>query len=205
MIAGVLLALFGVLGSTLVAFTYVQTAERIAQNEREALLRTLNALVPPEDWDNDMVNDRILVRRKTLLGDDATTVYRARREGAPVAAVFAIVAPDGYSGAIKMLVAVRWDGSLGGVRVISHKETPGLGDRIEESHSDWIYGFKGRSLGDPPLQRWRVKRDGGDFDQFTGATITPRAVVKGVKNTLIYFKEKRDWLFEQTAQPPEVP
>ena len=87
LIAGVLLALFGVLGSALVAFTYVQTAERIAQNEREALLRTLNALVPPEDWDNDMVNDRILVHRRALLGDDTTTVYRARRGGTPVAAV----------------------------------------------------------------------------------------------------------------------
>jgi electron transport complex protein RnfG len=203
-LAGVLLALFGMLGSALVALTYDQTAERIAQNEREALLRSLNALVPPDARNNDMIADRFRVHRKELLGTDATTVYRARQDGAPVAAVFTTVAPDGYAGPIKLLVAVRWDGSLAGVRVVAHKETPGLGDRIEEKRSDWVHGFAGRSLGDPPLQRWRVKRDGGVFDQFTGATITPRAIVRAVKNTLIYFKEKRDWLFEQPAEALEA-
>src|SRR5690606_4959952 len=112
------------------------------------------------------------------------TVYRAFRGGEPVAALFNSVAPDGYSGEIRLLVGVRVDGSLSGVRVLSHKETPGLGDPIEVRHSDWITRFSGLSLENPPFERWKVRRDGGDFDQFTGATITPRAVVKATRNTL---------------------
>jgi electron transport complex protein RnfG len=206
LVAAVLLTLFGVAGSALVAFTHERTAPLIEENERAALLRKLHALVPAERIDNDIIADRIVVHRKELLGADATTVYRARLKGEPVAAVFTPVVPDGYSGPIYLLVAVREDGTLDGVRVISHKETPGLGDKIEEEKSDWIHGFEGKSLGNPPMQDWQVKRDGGAFDQFTGATITPRAVVRAVRNTLIYFREERDRLFEQrsiTAKAPE--
>jgi electron transport complex protein RnfG len=105
------------------------------------------------------------------------------------------VVPDGYSGPIKLLVAVNYDGTLGGVRVISHKETPGLGDKIEESRSDWVLGFNGKSLTDPLLEKWKVKRDGGIFDQFTGATITPRSIVSAVKHTLLYERDHRDALY----------
>jgi electron transport complex protein RnfG len=199
LVAAVLLTFFGVAGSALVAFTHERTAPLIEENERAALLRKLHALVPPERIDNDIIADRIVVHRKQLLGADSTTVYRARQGGEPVAAVFAPVVPDGYSGPIHLLVAVRADGTLDGVRVISHKETPGLGDKIEEEKSDWIHGFEGRSLGSPPVEDWSVQRDGGAFDQFTGATITPRAVVRAVKNTLLYFREKREWLFEQPS------
>lgn len=113
--------------------------------------------------------------------------------------VLSPVAPDGYNGAIKLLVAVRTDGSLAGVRVVSHRETPGLGDPIDTDKSDWIFAFDGRSLDNPSEARWKVKRDGGDFDQFTGATITPRAVVKAVYQTLIFFERHKDRLFEQES------
>jgi len=202
LIAGVLLGAFGIAGSSLVAFTHERTAERIAANEREAMLALLHALVPAQSVDNDMLTDRIQVHSPRLLGSDATTVYRGRLDGAPAAAVLTTLAPDGYSGPIKLLVAVRRDGTLSGVRVLSQKETPGLGDRIEEDKSDWIHGFDGKSLGKPPLEKWGVKRDGGAFDQLTGATITPRAVVRAVKKTLLYYRDNADQLFQQPASPP---
>ena len=153
------------------------------------------------DYDNKLFEDTLQVRDEKLLGtDEAVTVYRARREGKPVALVMAPVAPDGYSGTIKLLVGIGYDGTLTGVRVSAHHETPGLGDAIDEERSDWIFGFDGKSLDNPPLERWRVKRDGGAFDQLTGATITPRAIVKAVKKTLLYYREHRAALFADTMQ-----
>jgi electron transport complex protein RnfG len=198
LIAAAILASFAVLGTSLVSFTYAMTKERIEQNERETLLRSLHALVPPESVDNDMISDVIKVSDFDLLGTDQTTVYRGRKMEQPVASVLTTVVPNGYSGPIKLLVAVRYDGTLGGVRVISHKETPGLGDKIEESRSDWIYGFTGKSLGDPPLDKWGVKRDGGVFDQFTGATITPRSIVQAVKKTLLYVRDHKEALYDRS-------
>lgn len=195
LIAGLLLAMFAVGGTSLVAFTYDQTAERIAANEREALLKNLTALVPADSIDNDIVSDFITVADKDRLGGAHIQVYRGRKADQPVAAVFTTTVPDGYSGPIKLLVAVNADYTLGGVRVISHKETPGLGDKIEEERSDWIFGFKGKSLKNPDISKWKVKRDGGDFDQFTGATITPRSIVQAVKNTLLYYKDNSRSLF----------
>jgi len=196
-IAAAILALFAIAGSALVAFTQAATRERIEANERETLLNTLHALVPPDTVDNDMVLDTLEVSDQEQLGAPLTTVYRGRKAGQPVAAVLTTTVPNGYSGPIKLLVAVRYDGTLGGVRVISHKETPGLGDKVEERRSDWIYGFTGKSLGNPPLEQWNVKRDGGVFDQFTGATITPRSVVKAVRKTLLYVKDHRDALYDK--------
>lgn len=184
LVAALLLTLFGVLGTSLVAFTHEQTRERILFNERQALLDSLQALVPAGEVDNDMAADSILVSDPDLLGSRETRVYRGRKDGEPVAAVFTSTAPDGYAGPIRLLVAVRRDGSLAGVRVVAHKETPGLGDKIDERKSDWIHSFTGKSLGNPTPERWKVRRDGGDFDQFTGATITPRVVVKAVRRTL---------------------
>ncbi|MCG8428361.1 MAG: electron transport complex subunit RsxG [Chromatiales bacterium] len=196
LIAGLLLATFAVGGTGLVAFTYDQTAERIAANERAALLKSLHALVPAETIDNDIVEDVIQVSNMDRLGGNDIQVYRGRKGGKPVAAVFTTTVPDGYSGPIKLLVAVNADKTLGGVRVISHKETPGLGDKIEEEKDDWIFSFKGKSLSNPNITRWKVKRDGGDFDQFTGATITPRSIVNAVKNTLLYYDNHAKTLFE---------
>ncbi|MEN8175177.1 MAG: electron transport complex subunit RsxG [Pseudomonadota bacterium] len=203
-ISGAVLAAFGVLGTALVSFTHLQTRDRIAANERLALLRQLNVLVPAESVDNDMINDRIRVHDPELLGAEETRVYRGRLQGKPVAAVFTSQAPDGYSGPIKLLVAVRRDGNLGGVRVVNHRETPGLGDKIEEDRSDWVLGFAGKSLADPLPERWKVEKDGGDFDQFTGATITPRAVVSTVKNTLLYYQQHAGNLFRPLPETPEA-
>jgi electron transport complex protein RnfG len=195
------LAVFAAVGVGLVALTEEMTRDQIDANERAFLLRTLNDVVPADGYDNDLFNDTIKVTNPDLLGTgERVTVYRAFREGKPVAAILTPVAPDGYSGPIRLIVGIDADGSVTGVRVTSHRETPGLGDAIEAERSDWILGFEGRSLGDPPLADWAVKRDGGDFDQFTGATVTPRAVVKAVRNTLLYFDAHRTQLF---ARAPE--
>lgn len=199
LISTIFLFLFAVIGSGLVSFTFDSTAERIADNQRKALLKSLNELVPSDRYDNDIFADTLYVNSSELLGtDDPVPVYRARKNGWPVAAVLAAVAPDGYSGAIRLLVAVNLDGTLAGVRVVQHRETPGLGDAIEAERSDWILGFKGKSLTNPVKKGWKVKRDGGTFDQFTGATITPRAVVKAVHKALLYFQLHAHSLFEQS-------
>jgi electron transport complex protein RnfG len=112
------------------------------------------------------------------------------------------VAPDGYSGEIRLLVGIDLDGRILGVRVTNHRETPGLGDRIETRKSDWVHSFDGRSLGNPPAEQWNVKKNGGVFDQFTGATITPRAVVKAVQHSLAYFRQNRDIIRERLNEPP---
>src|SRR5690606_38890243 len=146
----------------------------------------------------------ITINAPDALGSkEYVTVYRAYRQGAPVAALFMIVAPDGYSGSIKMLLGVWADGRVAGVRVLAHKETPGLGDKIELARADWILSFNGKSIGQPPLEGWAVKADGGVFDQFTGATITPRAVVGAVKRALLYFNTHREQLFASPATGPD--
>lgn len=195
-----LLGAFAIVGTALVALTYDNTVERIAANERAALLRNLHQLVSPDSYDNDLFHDIIEVTDADWLGTpNPIKVYRARKQGEPVAAILAPIAPDGYSGTIKLLVAIHYDGQLAGVRVISHLETPGLGDGIDVERSDWILGFNGKSLDNPENTGWAVKRDGGQFDQFTGATITPRAVVKATHKALQYFQANKDKLF---AQPP---
>jgi len=199
LIAAAVLAAFGVIGTALVAFTHDRTWQRIQDNERDAMLKLLHDIVPADSIDNDLLHDSIQVSSPDLLGAPNTTVYRGRLNGKPVAAVFNTVAPNGYSGPIKLLVSVLRDGSLGGVRVVAHKETPGLGDKIELDKSDWVLDFTGKSLGNPDERHWGVRKDGGDFDQFSGATITPRIVVKAVKNTLLYYRQAGDALFAQPA------
>ena len=163
-----LLAIFAVVSTGMLAYTYENTKERVAINERESLLHTLHALVPPGAHDNDLYDDTITVRSPEYLGSrEPVTVYRARKHGAPVAAILSVVAPDGYSGDIKLLIAIAYDGTMLGVRVASHKETPGLGDAIEVDRSNWILGFNGKSLDNPDEKGWHVKKDGGVFDQFT--------------------------------------
>jgi electron transport complex protein RnfG len=202
----VLLTLFAVVCTVLVAYTFESTRGRIAKSEREALLQSLHSVIPPEMHDNDLFSDVILVTSKKYLGtDQPVPVFRARKNGKPVAAILTPIAPDGYNGAIKLIIGIRYDGTIIGVRVLQHNETPGLGDAIEVRRSPWIHVFDGRSLQNPGKEGWKVKRDGGDFDQITGATITPRAVVKAVHNALLYFAKNKKHLFEQKspAQPPE--
>ncbi len=195
-ISAIILGLFAIIGTTLVAYTFESTKEQIKTNQRMALLRSLHHIISTEEHDNDIFQDKIRVINPTLLGsDEPVSIYRARMQGKPVAAVIAAVAPDGYNGRIYLLVGIYYDGTLAGVRVVRHAETPGLGDLVDEQKSNWILGFRNRSLADPTPDGWKVKRDGGQFDQFTGATITPRAVVKAVYNSLIYYRQNRDTLF----------
>lgn len=201
-ISAVVLGLFAVVGTATVALTHSATADRIAANQRARLLKSLHVLIRPDQHDNDLFTDVTTAFDKELLGsNEPVNVYRARRNGEPVAAIINSVAPDGYSGRIILLVAIRYDGTLAGVRVIDHKETPGLGDGIERNRSDWIKSFDNLSLTNPDKKGWAVKRDGGEFDQFTGATITPRAVVKAVHRTLLYFNKHRNELFEKPSIP----
>jgi electron transport complex protein RnfG len=196
LLSGVFLSLFAVVGTTLVALTEYSTSAAIAENERQVLLRNLYALLPRDQLDNDIATDTLELPASTLLGtDDVSTVYRARMLGEPVAAIFNSVAPNGYNGKIHLLVGVYIDGRLAGVRVVKHAETPGLGDAVEVRKSPWINDFAGKALDNPSQERWLVKRDGGDFDQFTGATITPRAVVAAVRNTLLYYQQNADMIF----------
>lgn len=199
-ISAVLLGLFAIAGTGLVAYTFDKTKQQIIENERAAVIKSLHALITPKEHDNDLYRDVIQVKNEQLLGtNEAVNVYRARMKNRPVAAILNSVAPDGYNGNIHLLVAIRVDGSLAGVRVVKHHETPGLGDGIDADRSDWILGFNDKSLHNPDESKWRVKRDGGDFDQLTGATITPRAVVKAVKNTLSYYAANKDSLFNTPA------
>lgn len=196
-----ILLAFAVVGTALLAYTHDLTRPIIARSEQAEKLRLITQALPASLYDNDILSDGIDLPPAPLLGTDGPTLaYRARKDGQPVAVVLEAVAPDGYSGKIRLLVAILADGRLAGVRVLAHNETPGLGDYIEIAKSKWIRVFENRSLGDPPVAQWKVKKDGGQFDYVAGATITPRAVVKAVRSALQYFSEHRDELF-QTRNP----
>ena len=187
---------FAVAGAALVGLTYYQTEEDIQYNEKLTLLRQLNTIIPAELYDNELLRDTLSIKPQILLGTKhETLVYRARKNNQNIAAVFSSIAPNGYNGAIHLLVGVFSNGQIAGVRVVKHRETPGLGDAVSVTHSDWILDFDRKSLSNPSSRQWKVKRDGGTFDQFTGATITPRAVVKAVHDALLYFKQNQALLF----------
>lgn len=193
------LTLSTVVGTGMVALSYQWTLPRITANERMTLLNSLNVLVAHERYDNDLITDTRTFIDTDLLGtSEPVTVYRARKSGQPVAAIFNSVAPDGYSGNIYLLVGINIDGTVAGVRITAHQETPGLGDKIEAKRSPWILSFAGHSLTEPTDAGWKVKKDGGIFDQFAGATITPRAVVKAVHNTLRFFQQHQAQIFENS-------
>ena len=199
-VAALILTGFAVVGTGLVAVTHTATKDIIAEARRKALEANLNQLVPTDRYDNRITEDSIEVIAPEWLGtDQPVTVYRARKNGQPVALFATPYAPDGYSGPIHLLIGVYADGTLAGARVLAHKETPGLGDGIEERRSPWILAFTGKSLGNPEPERWKVKKDGGAFDQFTGATITPRAVVKATRKFLEYVQTHQAQLFAPGA------
>lgn len=190
------------LGSVLALLTAVLvwlagvTRERIAMNQQSGVTAGLSALLAPNSYDNEPLLDRIEVTAPDLLGTARpVAVYRARKNGRPVAAVLRPIAPDGYRGPIELLVAIAYDGTLIGVQVLHHNETPGLGDQFETREADWLQAFGGLSLSNPPQQRWTVRKDGGDFDAFTGATITPRAIVKAVRRSLEFYRLHKEALF----------
>jgi electron transport complex protein RnfG len=200
------LVFFAVLGTAVLASTFFMTHDAIVKSEEGEKLKLISQIVPGELFDNDIIQDKLDVPPSELLGtDDITTAYRARLKGEPSAVVLESVAPDGYSGKIWLILAVRANGELAGVRVVNHKETPGLGDYIELPKSPWIKGFDGKSREEYKDADWKVKKDGGKFDYMAGATITPRAVVKAVNKALIYFEQNRDKLFAPPPQQSPLP
>ncbi len=153
-------------------------------------------IVPPALFDNDIIKDTLIIPASKQLGTDRPTIaYRARLQGKSSVVVLEAIAPDGYSGKIEMIVAIREDATLAGVRVVRHKETPGLGDYIEFARNRWISLFDGASHARYKEGDWKVKKDGGQFDYMAGATITPRAMVKAVHKALHYYEENREQLF----------
>ena len=201
------LLFFALIGTALLALTYELTSEPIARSEEDAKLKLITQIVPVSAYDNDIMQDTVHLAADELLGTDDTTIaYLGRLKGQPAIAVLQSIAPDGYGGEIHLVIAIQRDGRIAGVRVVSDKETPGLGDYIEIAKSKWITGFDDTSLENHRDGDWQVKKDGGRFDYMAGATITPRAVVKAVNKALIYFDENRDKLFvaneakKETAQ-----
>lgn len=190
------LAGFAALAGLVVGLAWDAARERIADNEARRVLVELSAVLPATLYDNEPHRDML---RLALPDDEPRQIWRVRRAGKPVAAVLSSVAPDGYSGQIRLLVAVSVDGRLLGVRVTSHSETPGIGDVIEADKSPWIGSFSGRSLGDPAESRWRLRKDGGDIDAISGATISSRAVVAATRRAMQYFRQHREAIFSAPA------
>ncbi|MBI1174984.1 MAG: electron transport complex subunit RsxG [Sideroxydans sp.] len=194
------LLFFTAIGTTVLAFTYNQTRDTIAHSEEQERLQLISQIVPAEISNNDIIHDTLNIAPDPLLGTtDNTLAYRARRDGIATAVVLQAIAPDGYAGKINLILAIRSNGEIAGVRVVSHNETPGLGDYIDVKKSPWIKGFDGLSQARYQDADWKVKKDGGKFDYMAGATITPRAVVKAVHKALQYFAQNRDKLLAPAA------
>lgn len=186
------LVIFSVLGAALLAGAYTATLANIAKSEQAEKLALVSQTLPPGSFDNDLIRDARPLAADPLLGlKRPGLAYPARQGDTTTALVLEAVAPDGYSGEIKLLIGILADGRISGVRVTAHKETPGLGDYIEIKKNDWIRQFDGKSADDPAAELWKVRKDGGRFDSLAGATITPRAVVKAVHKALRYFASHR--------------
>ncbi|HEY8036369.1 MAG TPA: electron transport complex subunit RsxG [Methylobacter sp.] len=189
------LAGFALIASVLLGVTNCSTEGTIQRRLDEDLKKSLEEVVPAALYDNDMQQDTLTIPSAEYnIGANETTVYIAKKSGNVSAVCFKFTAPDGYSGAINMIMGIDRDGNILGVRVLSHKETPGLGDKIEVVKSDWILKFVGRSLDNLAPAKWTVKKDGGEFDQFAGATITPRKSVQAIYRGLQLFKAHQDQL-----------
>jgi electron transport complex protein RnfG len=192
---------FSVIGTAILAFTFNLTHELIAQSEDKAKLKLINQVVPVALYDNDLLNDAITLPAARLLGTEQDSIaYRGRLQGQPSVVVLEAIAPDGYSGKINMIIAINYAGNISGVRVVTHKETPGLGDYIDIAKNPWINQFTGSNWQADKDEAWQVKKDGGQFDYMAGATITPRAVVKAVHHALQYFAANREQLFSQPVK-----
>lgn len=194
--SGLILAVLAAVCTVLVAWTYRMTAERIVENEQAFLEASLAPALGGLYYDSELSKSAMTIEPPhELPGEGPVTVYRVYNADEPVAALFVVTARDGYSGPIRLLVGIEANGVISAVRVLEHRETPGLGDQIEASKSDWLEQFPGTSLQQPDREQWQIKRDGGTFDQLSGASITPRAVIKAIRDTLIYFESNMDFVF----------
>ena len=194
-----LLGLFAVITTGLIAFTNTATREKIKEAKHLALEKALFEVLPNGQHNNNLLNDYMEINHPLLAHKSPQEAFFARKDNQPYAAILPANAPEGYGGAISLIIGITYDGTITGVRVIPpHSETPGLGDKIEINKSDWVLGFNGKSLENTSDKSWKVKKDGGEFDQFTGATITPRAIVKAIFNTLKYFEYNKEQLFRDS-------
>lgn len=185
---GVILLVFAIVGTAVLAFTHGRTEPIITRGQQAEKRALLSQVLPPDLYDNDLLASQQSVPPDDLLGTrQPSALWIARRGDTVTAVVLEAIAPDGYSGNIALLIGIGIDGNVTGVRVTGHRETPGLGDYIDRAKSPWIEQFVGKSLTAPEARRWKVAKDGGQFDARAGATITPRAVVKAVKSALDYF------------------
>ena len=202
--SGATLAIIATICTALVAATYTQTADRIAANEKTLLEQSLQPALANTFYDSSVSESRLVLDPPHgLPGTEAAIIYRVYSGDEPVAALFVVTARDGFAGPIRILLGVNIDGIVTGVRILQHRETPGFGDKIDARKSDWVHQFASRSLQDPPVARWKIQSDGGEFDQLTGASVTPRAVIKAIHETLLYFEAHRDNIFAATATDEE--
>jgi electron transport complex protein RnfG len=193
------LGLFAVLTAGAIALTQSATLDRIEANREQARARALFQIVPQDQHDNDLLHDSVMLIRAESLGyPQPVQAYRARTDGQIHTVILPVIAADGYTGNIDLIVGLRLDSSVAGVRVLRHQETPGLGDKVDIKKSDWILGFDDQQLIGDSDPNWAVSKDGGRFDQFTGATITPRAVVGAVKQAILTFRQHRATLLADT-------
>jgi electron transport complex protein RnfG len=200
---GFILSMFALAATAMIALTSAITDSRIKEQAALQRLMTLNQLVPSDLYDNAFQTDCTLVTNENALGNNTPKqVYRARYQNSPKALVVEAIAPDGYSGSITLLIGIGPKNQVLGSRVLEHKETPGLGDKIDIRVDDWILSFSQKVLESEQDSRWAVKKDGGQFDQFTGATITPRAVVKAVRKAAFYASQNWDDLFNASTNCP---
>jgi electron transport complex protein RnfG len=190
-----ILAGFALAASLLLGFADLATRGTIKMRLEDDLKASLEEVVPATLHDNDLLADTVTVPSAgAAIGADETAVYLAKKEGRVTAVSFKFVAPDGYAGPIHLVMGIASSGEILGVRVISHTETPGLGDKIEITKSKWVLSFDGKSLDNLTFEEWAVKKDGGVFDQFAGATITPRKVVQAIRRGLEFFRVHRaEW------------
>ena len=180
---------------------YDWSDERIAANERARVVARLNSVLEPALRGRDLTTTRLAVVDEEHLGTAAPVdVFVLTDRGAPMATVFAAVAPHGYNAAIDLLIGVAPIGTVTGVRAVRHRETQGLGDAIDVAKSDWMLQFDSKALTAPALEHWAIEQDEGEFDAISGATVTSRAVVTAVKNTLLYFDAHRDELYTRAAE-----
>lgn len=204
--AAALLALVATLCAAIVAVTYQLTADRITANQRQYLAESLKPALAGIEYDNDLSSSvQAISAPGELPGRGEATLYLATHSGAPAAWLFVVEALDGYSGPIRLLIGIAPHGGITAVRVLEHRETPGLGDGIDIARSRWIEQFSGRSLTNPDPPGWNIRRDGGEFDQFTGASVTPRAVVRAVSQTLAFFAAHRETLPQPGDSQKEQP
>ncbi|NCX68411.1 MAG: electron transport complex subunit RsxG [Betaproteobacteria bacterium] len=188
-----IISLLGLIFAISLSITFEKSNPIIEQNKIEFKTKLLNEVLDGLDYDNDLIGTYIRIKPNELLKNKTEKyAYLAKKNNILQAVLIESIAPDGYSGEINILTAIRSDGEIIGTRIIDHKETPGLGDYIDQKKSSWISNFNGMSLNNRTDPDWRVKKDQGTFDYKAGATITPRAVIKSVKNTLLFFKENRE-------------